>query len=172
MTKPVVHGLEGKEPIIGLNTWIAPGAVVVGEVYLGANCSIWYHAVLRADVAPIRIGDDTNIQDGAMVHATRDKSATVIGNRVTVGHRAIIHGCTIEDEVLIGMGAIVLDNAYIESGAIVAAGAVILENTRVLAGTIWAGIPARQVKMLDSALSRERMREMSASYVGYKELYR
>lgn len=169
--KPIIQQVNGMAPFIGEHTFIAPNATILGDVHIGANCSIWHQAVLRGDVGRILIGDETNIQDGAVLHSTTGKSRVTIGNRVTVGHRAIVHGCTIHDYVLIGMGAIVLDNAVIESGSIVAAGAVILENTVVPSGTIWAGVPAKQVKQLDPEKSIETMKKMAAGYVGYKEWY-
>ena len=169
--KPIIQQINGMAPFIGEHTFIAPNATILGDVHIGSNCSIWYQAVLRGDVGRILIGDETNIQDGAVVHSTTGKSRVTIGNRVTVGHRAIVHGCTIQDNALIGMGAIVLDNAIIESGAIVAAGAVVLENTVVTSGTIWAGVPAKQVKQLDPSQSIEQMRKMAESYVGYKDWY-
>lgn len=171
MNKPVLETVNGYAPFIGEHTWLAPNATVVGDVHIGKNCSIWYQAVLRGDVGKITIGDATNVQDGVVIHSTTGKSTVTIGERVTIGHRAIIHGCTIHDEALIGMGAVVLDNAVIESGAVVAAGAVILENTRVKAGTIWAGVPARPVKQLDIDQSREQLRRSAEGYVKYKSWY-
>ncbi len=169
--KPIIQKVNGIAPFIGEHTFIAPNATILGDVHIGAHCSIWYQAVLRGDVGRILIGDETNIQDGAVLHSTTGKSRVTIGNRVTVGHRAIVHGCTINDDALIGMGAIVLDNAVVESGAIVAAGAVILENTVVTAGTIWAGVPAKLVKRIDTKQSVEMMRKMAEGYVGYKDWY-
>ncbi len=172
MIKPIIEKVNGYAPFIGEHTWIAPNATIVGDVHLGEHCSVWYQAVLRGDVGKITIGDETNVQDAVVIHSTTDKSTVTIGNRVTIGHRAIIHGCTIEDEALIGMGAIVLDNAVVERGAIVAAGAVVLENAVVKSGTIWAGVPAREVKKLDPELSIEEMRKSAAGYVKYKEWYK
>ncbi len=172
VSKAIVETINGMAPFIGKGTWLAPNATVVGDVHIGAECSIWYQAVLRGDVGRILIGDRTNIQDGAILHSTTDKSTVTIGDSVTVGHKAIVHGCTIEDRVLIGMGAIVLDNAVIETGAIVAAGAVVLENTRVPSGTIWAGVPARQVKTLDINAAKEDIALMAEGYVMIKERYK
>ena len=169
--KPIIQKVNGMAPFIGEHTFIAPNATILGDVHIGTNCSIWHQAVLRGDVGRILIGDQTNIQDGAILHSTTGKSRVTIGNRVTVGHRAIVHGCTIHDEALIGMGSIVLDNAVIEKGAVVAAGAVVLENTLVPAGTIWAGVPAKQVKKLDPKKSVEMMKKMAAGYVAYKDWY-
>ncbi len=158
--------------MLGAGCWLAPDAILVGEVTLGTNCSVWYTAVLRGDVGSITLGDDVNIQDGAIVHSTFKKSTVVLGNRVSVGHRAIVHGCTAEDDVLIGMGAIVMDNAYLERGSIVAAGAVVLEGTKVESGTIWAGVPAREVKRRDVQEAIAQIRKTADAYVKYKEWYR
>jgi carbonic anhydrase/acetyltransferase-like protein (isoleucine patch superfamily) len=163
--------LNGHTPSFGEGTWVAHDANVIGEVRCGRDCSIWFQATLRGDVGHIHIGDATNVQDGAIIHATTGKSATLIGNRVTIGHRAIVHGCTVEDDVLIGMGSIVLDNAHVERGAVIAAGAVVLENTRVPAGTTWAGVPARQVKAADPDAMAAAIRQSAESYVKYKDWY-
>lgn len=171
VSKPIIEKVNGYAPFIGEHTWIAPNATIVGDVHLGMHCSVWYQAVLRGDVGKITIGDETNIQDGTVIHSTTGKSTVNIGKRVTIGHRAIIHGCTIHDEVLIGMGAIVLDNAVIETGAVVAAGAVVLENAVVRSGTIWAGIPAKEVKKIDLEKSIEELRRSAAGYVKYKDWY-
>ena len=132
-------------PQFGQNCYLADNATVVGEVRMGNNCSVWFNAVVRGDVHSIDIGDNTNIQDGAIIHCTYKTAKTVIGNNVSIGHNAIVHGCTVKDNVLIGMGAIIMDHAVIESGSIIAAGAVVLENTLVEANTIYAGVPARRI---------------------------
>jgi carbonic anhydrase/acetyltransferase-like protein (isoleucine patch superfamily) len=167
----IIEAVNGKTPSIGDGCWLAPDAVVVGEVGMGRDCSVWYTAVLRGDVGSITLGDEVNIQDGAIVHSTIGRSRVVLGNRVSVGHRAIVHGCTAEDDVLIGMGAIVMDNAHLERGSLIAAGAVVLEGTRAEAGSIWAGIPAREVKRLpvDEAIARNR--KTAEGYVKYKGWY-
>ncbi len=144
--------VRGVGPRWGDRTFLAPNATIVGDVVMGNGCSVWFNAVIRGDVHSIRIGDETNIQDGAIIHCTYQKAATVIGSRVSIAHNAIVHGCTIQDDVLIGMGAIVMDGAVVESGAIVAAGAVVLQNTRVEAGYIYAGAPARKVKPVEGDL--------------------
>lgn len=138
--------VRGNSPKYGANCYFADNATVIGDVTMGDNCTVWFNAVIRGDVHYIKIGDDTNIQDGAIIHCTYEKAFTEIGSRVSIAHNAIVHGCTIENEVLIGMGAIVMDHAHIEKGAVVAAGAVVLPGTKVPASTIWAGVPARQVK--------------------------
>jgi carbonic anhydrase/acetyltransferase-like protein (isoleucine patch superfamily) len=168
---PVIRAINGFAPFIGENTWIAPNATVVGDVHLGTECSVWYQAVLRGDVGKILVGDYTNIQDGAILHTTTGKSTVKLGNYVTVGHRAIVHGCHTEDHVLIGMGAIVLDNAQIGEGAVIAAGAVVKENTKVDSGSLWAGVPAVKVKEFDPGISAEKMRKMAEAYATYKNWY-
>jgi carbonic anhydrase/acetyltransferase-like protein (isoleucine patch superfamily) len=149
----IIKECEGKAPQIGANTYIADNAVIVGNVVIGNSCSIWWSAVVRGDVNSITIGDETNIQDGAVIHCTYQKASTTIGNKVSIGHKAIVHGCTIEDSALVGMGAIVMDNAVVQSHSIVAAGAVVLENTIVESGYIYAGVPAKKVKKIEGELS-------------------
>ena len=163
--------LNSHTPELGSDTWVAPDATIIGEVKCGRDCSIWFGAVLRGDVGHIHLGDATNVQDGAVVHSTTGKSVVEVGSRVTIGHRAIVHGCKVEDDVLIGMGAILLDNAHIERGAVIAAGAVVLENTRVPAGTTWAGVPARQVKAADPDAMVAAIRQSAEGYVKYKGWY-
>ncbi|MEY2705663.1 MAG: hypothetical protein RL407_1725 [Bacteroidota bacterium] len=140
--------VNGIAPVFGDNCWLAPNATVVGDVHLGKNCTVWFNAVIRGDVHEIRIGDDTNIQDGAIIHCTYQKAATYIGNQVSIAHNAIVHGCTIHDRVLIGMGAIVMDGAIIHSNSVIAAGAVVLAGTVVEEGSIYAGMPAKKVKAI------------------------
>src|SRR3954462_3500918 len=141
--------VEGILPSFGENCFIAPNATVIGQVKTGKDCSIWFNAVVRGDVNSITMGDKVNVQDGAVIHCTYQKTKTVIGNNVSIGHNAIVHGCTVEDNVLIGMGAIVMDNVHIGSNTIIAAGAVVLENTQVEAGAIYAGVPAKKVKNIN-----------------------
>ncbi|MGB1019255.1 MAG: gamma carbonic anhydrase family protein [Chitinophagales bacterium] len=145
----LIKDIEGVLPQIDHTCYLAETAVVIGKTKIGKNSSVWFNAVIRADVNEIHIGDYTNIQDNACVHCTFQKAATVIGNYVTVGHNAVVHGCKVENNALIGMGAVVMDEAVIGEGAIVAAGAVITEKTIVPPGTIWAGVPAKQVKELN-----------------------
>lgn len=140
--------VKEKFPELGENCFIAENATIAGDVVMGRDCSVWFTAVVRGDVNSIRIGDKTNIQDGAVIHCTYEKAATTIGNNVSIGHRAIVHGCTVEDNSLIGMGAIVMDKAIVQKNCIIAAGAVVLENTLCESGYIYAGIPARKVKRL------------------------
>lgn len=150
----IIKECKGESPQIGENTYIADNAVIVGKVLIGKFCSIWWSAVVRGDVNSITIGDETNIQDGAVIHCTYQKASTTIGNRVSIGHKAIVHGCVIKDSALIGMGAIVMDNAVVESHSIVAAGAVVLENTVVESGYIYAGVPAKKVKKIEGDLAQ------------------
>jgi carbonic anhydrase/acetyltransferase-like protein (isoleucine patch superfamily) len=142
----LIKPVRGIEPKFGSNCFLAENATVVGEVIMGDNCSVWFNAVVRGDVHYIHIGNNTNIQDGAVIHCTYQKSPTNIGNNVSIAHNAIVHGCTIEDNVLVGMGAIVMDNAVVHSGSIIAAGAVVLANTIVEPNSIYAGAPAKKVK--------------------------
>ena len=158
--------VKGVSPILGEDNWVAPNATIVGDVQTGKQCTIWFNAVVRGDVNSIRIGDYSNIQDGAVVHCTYQKTVTSIGNYVSIAHNAIVHGCTIEDNVLIGMGAIVMDNAYIEEGSIVAAGAVVTQGTRVPAGTIYAGNPANYLKDVSSEAA-EVFKRTAYNYVEY-----
>ncbi len=144
----LIKKVRGFEPKMGENCWLAENATVVGEVTMGDNCTVWFNAVVRGDVHSITIGNHTNIQDGAVIHCTYQKAKTVIGNNVSIAHNAIVHGCTIHDNVLIGMGAIVMDDAVVHSGAVIAAGAVVLAGTVVEANSIHAGMPARKVKTL------------------------
>lgn len=145
----VINSVRNFTPVIGEDCWIAENATIVGDVVIGKQCSIWFQAVIRGDVNAIRIGDEVNIQDGAILHATYEKSETHIGHRVSVGHRAIVHGCRIEDEVLVGMGAIVMDNAIVKSHVIIGAGAVVPEGMILESGYIYAGVPAKKLKALD-----------------------
>ncbi|ADR20756.1 gamma carbonic anhydrase family protein [Marivirga tractuosa] len=163
----IIKGCKGKTPQIGKDTYIADNAVIVGDVTIGEECSIWWSAVVRGDVNSISIGDKTNIQDGAVIHCTYQKASTTIGNKVSIGHKAIVHGCTIEDSALVGMGAIVMDNAVVQSGAMVAAGAVVLENTVVESGYIYAGVPAKKVKKIEGDFA-EIFERTAKNYTLYK----
>lgn len=163
LIKPV-HGVM---PEFGENCYLAENATVVGQVKMGDQCSVWFNAVVRGDVNFITIGNKVNIQDGAVIHCTYQKHATTIGNNVSIGHNAIVHGCEIHDNVLIGMGSIVMDNCVVESNAIVAAGSVITQNTRVTSGTIWAGVPAKKVKDIDQSDFAGEIERISNNYVMY-----
>ena len=142
----LIKSVNGKSPLIPEDCYVAENATIVGEVTFGDSCSVWFNAVVRGDVNSITIGNKVNIQDGAIIHCTYQKHPTVIGNNVSIGHNAIVHGCIIHDNVLIGMGAIVMDNCHVQSNCIIAAGAVLLENTVVETGTIYAGVPAKKIK--------------------------
>lgn len=168
---PLIKTLKNKTPKFGEACWLAETATIIGDVEMGHSCTIWYNAVLRGDVNFIKLGNKVNIQDNAMVHCTYQKVGTILGNEVSVGHNAIVHGCTIEDKVLIGMGAIVMDNAHIGTGSIIAAGAVVKENTQVPPYTLWAGIPAKQVKVLDPETSIEKLEKLANNYVMYAKWY-
>src|ERR1041384_5836787 len=143
---PVILPVQGKSPQIPEDCFIAPNATIVGDVVMGTQCSVWFNAVVRGDVNSIRMGNKVNVQDGAIIHCTYKRTQTIIGNNVSIGHKAIVHGCTVDDNVLIGMGAIIMDRAHIGSNSIIAAGAVVLEETIVPPGTIFAGVPAKRVK--------------------------
>lgn len=162
--------VKDKIPRFGNNCFIADNATIVGDVVMGNECSVWFTAVIRGDVNTISIGDRTNIQDGAVIHCTYQKAATSIGNNVSIGHRAIVHGCTVEDNVLIGMGAIVMDKAVVQKGCIIAAGAVVLENTVCEAGHIYAGIPAKKVKKI-SEEQIENLKRTAGNYVMYSSWF-
>ncbi|MXV14719.1 gamma carbonic anhydrase family protein [Hufsiella ginkgonis] len=144
----VILPVKDKSPVFGTECFIAPNATIVGDVTMGEKCSVWFNAVVRGDVNYIKIGDHTNIQDNAVIHCTYQAAATVIGNNVSIGHSAIVHGCTLHDNVLVGMGAIVMDNAVVEPFCIIAAGAVVLENALCESGYLYAGTPARKIKPL------------------------
>lgn len=169
---PLILPVEGVYPKFGDNCFIAPNATVVGDVITGNECSFWFNAVIRGDVNSIRMGNKVNVQDGAVVHCTYQKTKTVIGNSVSIGHNAIVHGCTIHDDVLIGMGAIVMDNAVIGSNSIIAAGAVVLEGTVVEEGSIYAGVPAKKVKDISPALINGEINRIANNYVRYSEWFR
>lgn len=168
----LIKEVNGKSPQIPNNCFIAENATIVGEVTLGDECSVWFNAVVRGDVHYIKIGDKVNIQDGAIIHCTYQKHPTVIGNNVSIGHNAIVHGCIIHDNVLIGMGAIVMDGCIIESNSIIAAGAVVTQNTRVLSGSIFAGVPAKKVKDIDQSDFAGEIKRISNNYVMYSSWFK
>lgn len=163
----LVLPVNGIAPQFGNDCYLADNCTVVGDVQMGDNCSVWFTAVVRGDVHYIRMGKKVNVQDGAIIHCTYQKAPTTIGNNVSIGHRAIIHGCTVHDNVLIGMGAIVMDNAVIGENSIVAAGAIVLENTIVEPGSIYAGVPAKKVKEVDKENFRNLIERISNNYVMY-----
>ena len=164
--------VQDKRPQMGENCYIAENATIVGDVIMGDECSVWFQAVVRGDVNFIKMGNRVNVQDGAIIHCTYQKCGTTIGNNVSIGHRAIVHGCTIHDNVLIGMGAIVMDNCVIEENCIIAAGSVVLENTVVKSGSIYAGIPAKKVKDLSPELFQGEVQRIAKNYIMYSSWFR
>ena len=169
---PVVKTINGISPQFGKNCFIAENVTVVGNVVMGDDCSVWFNTVIRGDVNSITIGNKVNVQDGAIIHCTYQKAKTDIGNNVSIGHNAIVHGCTLEDNVLIGMGAIVMDNAVVQKNAVVAAGAVVLENTIIESGTIYAGVPAKKVKTLSPEHFKDLNERIASNYVMYAKWFK
>ena len=163
----LTYPIKGISPTIGNNTFIAENATIVGDVVMGDNCSVWFNAVIRGDVNSIRIGNNVNIQDGTIIHCTYQKHAVTIGNNVSIAHGAIVHGCTIHDNVLIGMGAIVMDGVVVESNAIIAAGAVVSQNSLVESGSVYAGVPAKKIKSIDKTLLEGTVNRIARSYTMY-----
>lgn len=168
----LIKPVNGIEPKFGKNCYLAENCTVVGDVVMGDDCSVWFNTVVRGDVNSIRIGNKVNIQDGAVLHCTYQKTKVNLGNNVSIGHNAIVHGCTVHDNVLIGMGAIVMDNCVIESNCIIAAGAVLTENTHVQAGSIWAGVPAKKVKDLDQKLLEGEVHRIANNYLMYSSWFK
>lgn len=168
---PVIKPIKGVSPQIPEDCYIAENATIVGDVSMGNQCSIWFNAVIRGDVHYIKIGNKVNVQDGAIIHATYKVSPTNIGNNVSIGHNAMVHGCTIQDNVLIGMGSIVMDDCVIESNSIIAAGAVLTKNTHVESGSIYAGIPAKKVKDISEGLISGEINRIADNYVKYASWY-
>jgi carbonic anhydrase/acetyltransferase-like protein (isoleucine patch superfamily) len=168
----LIKKVRDKEPVFGKDCFIAENATIVGDVIMGNQCSIWFNAVIRGDVHYIRMGNKVNVQDGAIIHCTYQKAPTTIGNNVSIGHRALVHGCTIHDNVLIGMGAIVMDNCVVESNSIIAAGAVLLEGTRVECGSIYAGVPAKKVKSVSKELFEGEIQRIANNYTMYSEWFK
>jgi len=164
--------VKGIFPSFGENCFIAENCTVVGDVVIGNDCSIWFNAVIRGDVNYIRIGNKVNIQDGAVIHCTYEKTQAIVGNNVSIGHRAIVHGCKVHDNVLIGMGAIIMDNAEIGSNSIIAAGAVVLENTVVEPGSIYAGVPAKKVKEVPPELIEGEINRIANNYLTYSSWFK
>ena len=168
---PVILPVLDKSPSWGDNCFIAPNATIVGNVVMGNNCSVWFNAVVRGDVNSITIGNDSNIQDGAVIHATYQKASTSIGNRVSVGHNAIVHGCTLKDHVLVGMGAIVMDDVVVEEYCIIAAGSVVLERTICESGFLYAGTPAKKIKPVTEE-QRALLNKLPDNYIMYSDWFR
>lgn len=168
----VILPVEGKKPCFGEDCYIAPNATVVGDVVMGDQCSVWFNTVIRGDVNFIKMGNKVNVQDGACIHCTYLKTGTTIGNNVSIGHNAIVHGCTVHDNVLIGMGAIVMDNAVVHSNTIIAAGAVVLESTVCEPGSIYAGVPAKKVKDISEELIGGEINRIANNYIKYAGWYK
>lgn len=168
----LIKSVQNKNPEFGENCFLAENATIVGDVKMGNECSLWFNAVIRGDVNSIRMGDRVNVQDGAVIHCTYQKSKTIIGNNVSIGHNALVHGCIIEDNVLIGMGAIVMDGAVIESNSIIAAGAVVLENTHVKNASVYAGVPAKFVKQSSKELIMGEIERIAKNYTLYASWYK
>ena len=168
----IIKPVNGKTPKIPNDCYVAENATIVGDVTFGEQCSVWFNAVIRGDVNTIKIGNKVNIQDGAIIHCTYQKHATIIGNNVSIGHNAIVHGCEIKDNVLIGMGAIVMDNCIVNSNSIVAAGAVVTQNTIIESGSIWAGVPAKKVKDIDQSNFAGEIDRIATNYVMYSSWFK
>ena len=169
---PVILPVKGIAPQIPASCFIAPNATIVGDVVMGEDCSIWFNTVVRGDVNSIRIGNKVNIQDGAVIHCTYEKTKVLLGNNVSIGHNALVHGCTVGDNVLIGMGSIVMDNAVIGENSIIAAGAVVLEGTNVPPGSIYAGVPAKKVKDISPELLKGEVERIANNYLMYSSWFK
>lgn len=167
----LIRELNGNTPEFGNDCFLAETAVIIGDVKTGDECSIWYNAVLRGDVNSIRLGNRVNIQDNAMVHCTYQKTKAILGNNVSIGHNAVVHGCAIHDNVLVGMGAIIMDNCVVGSFSIIAAGALVTQNTEIGEGEIWAGIPAKKIGIVSKELKEGEIQRIAANYVKYSGWY-
>lgn len=168
----LIKTVRGFTPQWGSDCFVAENATLIGDLIMGDQCSVWYQAVIRGDVNAIRIGNRVNIQDGSVIHATYEKAGTTIGNDVSIGHNAIVHGCTLKDSVLVGMGSIIMDNCIVESNSIIAAGSVVTQNTHVPEGTIFAGIPARKIKDIDSKLQKGEIERIAKNYLMYSSWFK
>ena len=169
---PIIKPVKGIAPQIPDDCYIAENATIVGEVTMGNECSVWFNAVIRGDVHYIKMGNKVNVQDGAIIHATYQKSPTTIGNNVSIGHNAIVHGCTIKDNVLVGMGSIIMDDCVVESNSIIAAGAVVTQHTIVETGSIYAGVPAKKVKDISPELISGEIDRIANNYVTYSSWFK
>jgi len=163
----MIKAVKGKTPEIGTDCFIAENATIVGEVIMGNQCSVWFNAVIRGDVHYIKMGNKVNVQDGAVIHCTYQKSPTTIGDNVSIGHNAIVHGCTVHDNVLVGMGSIIMDDCVVESNSIIAAGAVLTKGTRVPSGSVFAGMPAKKIKDISPELSAGEINRIAEAYTMY-----
>ncbi len=168
----IIKELLGKQPEIGENTFLAETATIIGDVKMGKECSVWYNAVIRGDVNFIELGDRVNVQDNVMLHCTYERFPLKIGNNVSIGHNAIVHGCTVKDNVLIGMGAIVMDDCLVESNSIIGAGSVVIQGTHIKSGEVWGGIPAKKIKDTSAELLEGEVNRIAKNYVKYSGWYK
>jgi carbonic anhydrase/acetyltransferase-like protein (isoleucine patch superfamily) len=168
----LIKTVLGKTPAWGDNCFIAENATLIGDLIMGDQCSVWFQAVIRGDVNKIRLGNRVNIQDGAIIHATYKTAPTYIGNDVSVGHNAIVHGCTIHDKVLIGMGSIVMDHCVVNSNSIIAAGSVVTQRTIIESGSVYAGIPAKKIKTIDQGLQKGEIERIASNYLHYSSWFK
>ena len=169
---PLIKPVHGILPRFGNNCFLAENATIVGDVVMGDDCSVWFQAVIRGDVHSIRIGNKVNVQDGAILHCTYKRAPTTIGNNVSIGHRAIVHGCTLKDNILGGMGAILMDHVLVEENVLIAAGAVVLENSHLESGHIYAGVPAKKVKAISPETFQDTIERIANNYVFYADWFR
>lgn len=163
----LIKSVRGYTPQWGKDCYFSENATIIGNVTMGNQCSVWFQAVVRGDVNSIKMGNKVNIQDGAIIHGTFEKAATVIGNNVSIGHRAIVHGATLENNILIGMGAIIMDNAVVQSNCLIAAGAIVLENSVCESGYLYAGVPAKKIKKLENDLFEGTVKRIADAYIKY-----
>lgn len=168
----LIKTVRGFTPSYGADCFFAENATLIGDVIMGDQVSVWFQAVVRGDVNAIRIGNAVNIQDGAVIHATFETASTQIGNNVSIGHNAIVHGCTLEDNVLVGMGSIIMDHCVIGSNSIIAAGAVLTQNTIVPPGSVYAGVPARKIKEIDPELQKNEIDRIAQNYITYASWFK
>ena len=168
----LIKTVRGFTPQWGSDCFVAENATLIGDLIMGDQCSVWYQAVIRGDVNAIRVGNRVNIQDGAVIHATYEKAATTIGDDVSIGHNAIVHGCLLKNKVLVGMGSIIMDNCIVESNSIIAAGSVVTQNTHIPEGTIYAGIPARKIKDIDPELQKGEIERIAKNYLMYSSWFK
>ena len=168
----LLKSVRGYSPSYGEDCFFAENATLIGDVIMGSHCSVWYQAVIRGDVNSIKIGNEVNVQDGAVIHATFETAPTHIGNRVSIGHNAIVHGCRIEDDVLVGMGSIVMDHCVIGSNSIIAAGAVVPKNTIIPPGSIYAGVPAKKIKVIDAITQNSEIKRIAKNYLKYASWFK
>lgn len=168
----LIKDVRGKSPQLGARCFLADNATLIGEIEAGDDCSFWFQSVVRGDVHYIRMGNKVNVQDGAIIHCTYQKAPTTIGDNVSIGHRAIVHGCTVGNNVLIGMGAIVMDHAVVEDNVLIAAGAVVLENAHLESGFIYAGVPAKKIKALSPETFKDTVERIADNYLMYADWFR